>query len=99
MVRRCSYKDCRSDERYLTTDQQKKIKFHSFPKPWKPKTVDAAKRWAAALGREDFTIANVRRWTHVCSKHFVGERGPTSTYPDPIPHQELLKKSRAQRMI
>ena len=46
-------------------------------------------------GREHFAVEKVTRWTYICSKHFVGENGPTTEHPDLIPathtpHQEQI---------
>lgn len=35
--------------------------------------------------REGFTTDRVKRDTYICSKHFVGGRGPTDSDPDPVP--------------
>ena len=44
-------------------------------------------KWIKACGRpeEDFNINKIARSTYICSKHFVGGKGPTVENPDPIP--------------
>ena len=54
-----------------------------FPKPHKD--IDKCKRWVRACGRMNFTHENVKKWTYLCSKHFVNQMGPTEEHPDPIP--------------
>jgi len=61
----------------------KGVNFIPFPKP--KKSEEKCKRWIAACGRENFTVDNVKKWTYICSKHFVGGNGPTEEHPDPIP--------------
>jgi hypothetical protein len=61
----------------------KDVFFIPFPKP---KTNELkCKKWISACGREYFTIDKVKKWTYICSKHFVGGTGPTEENPDPIP--------------
>lgn len=57
--------------------------FIPFPKP--KSNENKCKRWIAACGRENFTVDNIKKWTYICSKHFVGGKGPTENDPDPIP--------------
>ena len=60
-------------------------KYFSYLSP-KPKTNEfKCKRWISACGREDFTVDRIKKWTYICSKHFVGGKGPTEEHPDPIP--------------
>ncbi|XP_063425343.1 uncharacterized protein LOC134708626 [Mytilus trossulus] len=44
-------------------------------------------KWIKACGRpgNDFNVDKIKRSTYICSKHFVGESGPTAENPDPIP--------------
>ena len=61
----------------------KRVFFVVFTKPW----IDHEKcrRWVHACRRERFTGKKVNKSTYICSKHFVGENGPTPENPDPIP--------------
>ena len=45
---------------------------------------EKAKRWIHLRGRNGFTMNNIKKDTHICSLHFVGENGPTPEHPDPI---------------
>lgn len=40
---------------------------------------------AKACGRKDFGVDNITKHTYVCSKHFVGGKGPTAEHPNPLP--------------
>lgn len=59
------------------------VEFIRFPKPWRDR--DKCTRWINACRREGFTTERVKKDTYICSKHFVGEKGPTHADPDPIP--------------
>lgn len=61
----------------------KGVFFIPFPKPHRD--LEKCKRWAINCGREGFTTDRVTKDTYICSLHFVGEKGPTDEFPDPIP--------------
>ena len=54
-----------------------------FPKPHLQR--DKCRKWILACGRPDFEESEVKKWTYICSKHFVGGIGPTEMYPDSVP--------------
>ena len=63
----------------------KGVFFIPFPKPFS--RLEICKRWIKACGRPsvDLNIKTINRSTYVCSKHFVGGKGPTPENPDPLP--------------
>ena len=76
----------------------KGVYFIPFPKPPKdrikkkdPKKAaemsEKCRKWIHACGRpkDDFNESRITRNTYICSKHFVGENGPTDENPNPIP--------------
>lgn len=57
--------------------------FLPFPKP---KTqFEKCQRWVRLCGRKYFGVENITKDTYICCKHFVGEKGPTTSHPDPLP--------------
>ena len=82
-TRHCSYGLCNNDSRFSDRDSMKDVTWIPFPKP--KRTLEKCEKWVRACGRENFTVDRVKKWTYICSKHFVGERGPTTEHPDPIP--------------
>ena len=76
----CSYALCNSDSR--RKDNPDNVYFIKFPNPHTCK--EQCQRWINACGRSDFSASDIKRWTYICSKHFVGGRGPTEDHPDPI---------------
>ena len=79
----CCYGICNSDSRYMEKEHMCGVFFIPFPKP--KSNENKCKKWIAACGRENFTVDKVKKWTYICSKHFVGGKGPTECHPDPIP--------------
>lgn len=58
--------------------------------PQLKKNPEKCARWVKSCGRPTtgpakFTVDSVTKDTYICSKHFVGEGGPTSLHPDPVP--------------
>ena len=84
-TKHCCYGDCKSDSRYKDRPYRSMqgVTWTPFPKP-KTK-LEKCQRWVYACGRGDFTVDNVKKWTYICSKHFVGGKGPTAEHADPIP--------------
>ncbi|XP_061680040.1 DNA-binding protein RFX2 isoform X4 [Syngnathoides biaculeatus] len=82
MVLRCAWGTCNSDERYPARLQG--VRLILFPKPKTQLT--KCLRWIKACGRPhaQLNVHNINKHKAVCSKHFVGENGPTDQYPDPI---------------
>ena len=84
-VKHCCYGVCNSDTRYRHRESMKDVFFIPFPKPITQK--EKCERWIKACGRhsEDFNLTKIKRSTYICSKHFIGEKGPTPEHPDPVP--------------
>lgn len=80
---RCAYLKCKSDSRYRHKEYMKGVEFMLFPKPHENLTL--CKIWVNACGRGNFCVNNVTLNTYMCTKHFVGGRGPTRENPHPIP--------------
>ena len=81
----CCYGTCNSDSRYRDRPGMEGVFFINFPKP---KTqLDKCMRWIKCCGRphSQFNINRIKKMTFICSKHFVGGKGPTELHPDPIP--------------
>ncbi|XP_021163678.2 uncharacterized protein LOC105939306 [Fundulus heteroclitus] len=81
-TKHCCYGVCRSDSRYAHRDHMKGVFFIPFPKP--RSLAQKCQRWIRACNREGFTAQNVTKYTYICSLHFVGGKGPTAEFPDPI---------------
>ena len=47
--------------------------------------MDKCKLWLKACSRKGFGIEKITKHTYICSKHFVGEAGPTAEHPHPLP--------------
>lgn len=83
-VKHCCYGDCNSDSRYVGIKKEMdNVYFIPFPKPKTQK--EKCERWVRLCGRKYFTVENIRKETYMCSKHFVGGKGPTKEHPDPLP--------------
>jgi len=82
-TRYCVYGTCKSDSRNADEDYMVGVSWIPFPKPHLQ--ADKCARWIKACGRSDFKECNVKKWTYICSKHFVGGNGPTAIHPDPVP--------------
>ncbi|XP_033726291.1 uncharacterized protein LOC117315957 [Pecten maximus] len=83
MVLRCAWGTCTADERY--PDRMNGARFILFPKP--KTNLDKCLRWIKACGRphDQLNVDRINKHKAVCSKHFEGGDGPTSSYPDPLP--------------
>ena len=81
----CCFGVCNSDSRYADKPLMEGVFFINFPKP-KTQPEKCAK-WVRLCGRPvaKFNCDRVNRNTFICSKHFVGGKGPTHDHPDPIP--------------
>ncbi|CAC5404724.1 unnamed protein product [Mytilus coruscus] len=84
-VKHCCYGTCNSDTRYRHRDDMNGVFFIPFPKPITQR--EKCERWIKACGRpkKDFNVDKIKRCTYMCSKHFVGCKGPTELHPDPLP--------------
>ena len=83
-TKHCCYGLCNSDSRYSHKPHMENVDFIRFPKPWID--LEKCKKWVKACGRGDtFTTENVNNSTFICTKHFIGEKGPSEAHPDPIP--------------
>ena len=72
-TKHCCYGLCNSDSRYLDRPYMENVKWIPFPKP--KRLLEKCQRWLRACGRDDFTVGSVRKWTYICSKHFIGGNG------------------------
>lgn len=81
---RCVYSLCQNSAENCGEN----VFFLTFPRP--KKDPNKCERWIEACNRYDLDLLTVlqKRTVHICSLHFVGENGPTSEYPDPIPFTE-----------
>ena len=73
MVCSCAYGTCNSDSRYKERSHMQGVRFYSFPR----KDVLKRKRWVHACSRLGFFVHSLSKHMRVCSKHFVGGKGPT----------------------
>ena len=69
-TKHCCYGARRSNYRCADTDRMKNVFFIRFSKPHLARAI--AEPWANALRREDFTVASIKKNTHMCSLHFIG---------------------------
>lgn len=83
-VKHCCYGACNSDSRYYgKREDMDGVTFIPFPKQ-KTQLVKC-ERWIKLCGRKYFSVENIKKETYICSKHFVGGKGPTPEHPDPLP--------------
>lgn len=61
----CLYNDCTSDMR-LNPD----LKWAEFVKPTNPNNIERASKWIDLIGRTDFTVTKINKYTYLCEKHF-----------------------------
>uniref|UniRef100_A0A3Q2PLK0 THAP-type domain-containing protein n=1 Tax=Fundulus heteroclitus TaxID=8078 RepID=A0A3Q2PLK0_FUNHE len=94
VFKHCCYGTCNSDSRYADRPHMKDVFFINFPKfkTAKKKCV----RWVHLFGRpsQQFNPEKVTKFTYICSKHFVGRKGPTEENPDPFPATSCSKQVR-----
>ncbi|XP_046570809.1 uncharacterized protein LOC124279051, partial [Haliotis rubra] len=83
MVLRCAWGTCNADERY--PERLEGGFFVRFPTV--KRNEEKCKRWIKACGRphEQLNLSRINQHKAVCSKHFVGGKGPSREYPDPVP--------------
>jgi hypothetical protein len=74
-TRYCVYGTCKSDSRNVDEPEMMGVTWIPFPKPHI--NADKCRKCILACGRDDFTEKNVKKWTYICSKHFVDRKGPT----------------------
>ncbi|XP_013419440.1 uncharacterized protein LOC106180094 [Lingula anatina] len=100
-TKHCCYGTCRNDSRYPNRPEMEGVFFINFPKPKTQR--EKCEKWIYACGRpkDQFNVEKITKSTYICSKHFVGGRGPTEDYPDPIPAtasaERVRKISRPRR--
>lgn len=96
VTKHCCHGECSSDSRKFKKDPNNKIFFIPFPKPH----IDAAKcmRWIIACKRQNFDETKINAHTYICSKHFIGEGGPTAVNPDPVSATQSKVKLRLCKM-
>ncbi|XP_048590544.1 uncharacterized protein LOC116602246 [Nematostella vectensis] len=95
-TKHCCWGKCNSGSRY-SERLPENVYFIRFPKPgafkdgmtdWQKQQetqkTEKCKRWIHACGRKSFTLSHIKKYTYICSLHFVGGNGPTVINPDPI---------------
>lgn len=91
-TKHCIYPKCNSDSRYDYKDHMVGVYFVPFPKYRKykhnqfhPSQFKCSKwlKWLQEV-KVNFELNNINAGTYLCSKHFVGGKGPTEMYPDPV---------------
>jgi hypothetical protein len=87
----CCYADCKSDSRRPQCD----VNFLQFVSNVKEPC--RAKRWVHLCGRKDFTVANITRFTYICTKHF--REDVTDLNPRSNPDLEPLPASSSQSVV
>jgi hypothetical protein len=87
----CCYSDCKSDSRRPQHD----VNFVQFVS--NVKEPRRAKRWVHLCGRKDFTVANINRFTYICTKHFRAD--VTDLNPRSNPDLEPLPASSSQAVV
>jgi hypothetical protein len=87
----CCYSDCNSDSRR----PQHEINFVQFVS--NVKDPRRAKRWVHLCGRKDFTVANITRFTYICTKHFRADT--TDFNPRSNPQLEPLPANSSQDVV
>ena len=98
VVKHCCYGTCNNDNRKLNNLEKWKDMVNKFGEPVsfipfvKPRRhLDKCKEWIKACARPKAQLSvelldsAKGQYVYICSRHFVGERGPTDEYPNPIP--------------
>lgn len=71
----------------MTNKYGQRVFFIKFP--GKKRKVEKCKRWVNACvieeGHKKIAYETLTYDHYICSLHFVGENGPTESYPDPLP--------------
>ena len=85
MVKTCIYPDCKTDSRFFGDPEMQYVKWVRFPKP--SNNAEKCRRWIELLGgpNEMVNVDKIKRWTYICTLHFVNQMGPTVEHPDPLP--------------
>mgnify|MGYP000494810885 CR=1 FL=1 len=86
----CSWGECKTDSRYREkwpkflkeVEKSRRNVFIPFPKP--SQDIEKCRRWIVACSRQFFTENNITRNTYICALHWLGEKGPTEEFPDPL---------------
>lgn len=100
-TKHCSYGHCKNDSRLpdrptMRNRYGQPVFFVRFP--GKKRRVEKCKRWVDAcivleghmykkISYETLTYDN-----YICSLHFIGENGPSDSYPDPVPARMSAEK-------
>lgn len=71
----------------MTNKYGHRVFFVKFP--GKKRKIEKCKQWVDAClvtgGHKKITYETLTYDHYICSLHFVGENGPTESYPDPVP--------------
>ena len=98
-TKHCSYGHCKNDSRLpdrptMTNRYGQPVFFVRFP--GKKRRVEKCKRWvdACIVGHmyKKISFETLTYDNYICSLHFVGENGPTESYPDPVPARMSTEK-------
>ena len=100
-TKHCSYGHCKNDSRLpdrptMRNRYGQSVFFVRFP--GKKRCVEKCKRWVdACIVRDGHMYKKISYETltydnYICSLHFVGENGPTDSYPDPVPARMSTEK-------
>ena len=89
-TKHCCWGECKTDSRYLDKwpkslkemEKSGKKVFIPFPKP--SQGIEKCKRWIVSCSRQFFTEKSITRNTYICALHWLGEKGPTVEFPDPL---------------
>ena len=77
-TKHCCYGTCNSNSRYVDRTDMQAVFFINFPKSKSQR--EKSDKWIRRCGRpkEQFNVDRVQKMTLICSKHFVGGKGPTN---------------------
>ena len=100
-TKHCSYGYCKNDSRLpdrptMRNRYGQPVFFVRFP--GKKRRVEKCKRWVNACIVKDghmykkISYETLTYDNYICSLHFVGENGPSESYPDPVPACMSLEK-------
>ena len=101
-TKHCCYGECKMDSRYrerwpksLKEDEKSGRKvFIPFPKP--SQDIEKCRRWIVACSPQFFTENNITRNTYICALQWLGEKGLTEEFSDPLKANfSLAQASRA----
>ena len=97
VVKNCCYGICNNSNRHYKNPEKYPniigVTFHPFVKP--KRQLEICRKWIKACGRPhqqlnvEILASKRGKDIYICSEHFVGKKGPTDEYPNPIPVYSL----------